>query len=114
MLPDVFAFGHPNYRHYLTYKNVMLSNLHLEDPGALEELVKEGFSWNLSGQLFSTEHRGLIIETVINREVKRCGGLMEDGHSTNLSAMNKFVKNTYFLAKSCNEEKLEGSNFIKA
>ena len=44
MLPDVFAFGHPNYRHYLTYKNVMLSNLHLEDPGALEELVKEGFS----------------------------------------------------------------------
>ena len=41
MLPDVFAFGHPNYGLYLTYQDVMLSNLHLENPGAWEEIVKE-------------------------------------------------------------------------
>ena len=51
MLPDVFAFSHPNYRRYLTYQHVMLSNLQLENPGTWEELVKEGFSGSLSGHL---------------------------------------------------------------
>ena len=54
MLPDVFAFGHPNYGKYLTYQHVMLSNLHIENPGAWEELVREGFNGSLSGQPFST------------------------------------------------------------
>ena len=77
----------------------MLSNLHLENPGTWEELVKEGFGGRLIDQSFSTEHRDLIIETTINREVKVCDGLMQCGYSTNLSAVNKFVKNTHLLAK---------------
>ena len=49
MLPDAFVFGHLNYGQYLTNQHVMLGNLHLENPGALEELVKEGFGGSLSG-----------------------------------------------------------------
>ena len=99
MFPDVFALGHPNYGLYLTYQDVMLSNLHLENPGAWEELVKEGLSRILSGQPFSTEYGDLIIGTTINREVKVRGGPMQGGYSTNLSAMNKFVKNIHLLPK---------------
>ena len=50
-------------------------------------------------QPFSTEHRDLIIETTINREVKVYDGPVQGGYSTNLFAINKFVKNTYLLAK---------------
>ena len=57
MLPNVFAFDHPNHGWYLTYQHVMLSNFHLENPRAWEELVKEGFGRSLSGQPVSTEHR---------------------------------------------------------
>ena len=42
---------------------------------------------------------------------------MEGGYSTSLSAMNKCVKNNYSSSsqvESCNEEEIEGSNFIKA
>ena len=77
----------------------MLSNLHLENPGTWEELIKEAFGGRLNDQPFSTEHRDLIIETTINREVKVCDGLMQGGYSTNLSGVNKFVKNTHLLAK---------------
>ena len=97
MLPDVFAFGHPNYGRYLTYQHITLSNLHLENPRDWEGLVKDGFGVNLSSQPFSTEHGDLIIETIINREVSR--GSMQGGYSTSFSAMNKFVKNNHLLAK---------------
>ena len=93
MLPDVFGFGHLNCRRYLTYQQVMLSNLHLENSGASEELVKEGFGGSLSDQPFSAEHGDLIIETTINREVKTRGGPMQGAYSENLFAMNKFVRN---------------------
>ena len=53
MLPNAFAFGHPNYEQYLTCQHVILSNLHLENPGTWEEQVKEGFSGTLSRQPFS-------------------------------------------------------------
>ena len=77
----------------------MLSKLHLENPRAWEELVKKDFGVSLSGQPFSTEHEDLIIETTINRKVKVRGRPMQGGCKTNLSAMNKFVKNTHLLAK---------------
>ena len=93
MLPDVFGFGHLNCRRYLTYQQVMLSNLHLENPGALEELVKEGFCGSLSDQPFSAERGDLIIESTTNREVKTRGGPIQGGYSKNLSIMNKFVRN---------------------
>ena len=51
MLPDVFLFGHPKYGQYLTYRRDMLSNIHLENHGAWEELVKGGFGRSLSNLL---------------------------------------------------------------
>ena len=64
----------------------------------MKELVKEEFGGNFSDQPFSTEHGDLIIETTINREAKVLGGPMQGGYSKNLSAVNKFVKNTHLLA----------------
>ena len=42
MLPDVFAFGHPNYSRDLTCQHVMLKNWEQENPGAWKELSNEG------------------------------------------------------------------------
>ena len=97
--PDEFAFGNPNYGRYLTHQHVMLNNLHLENPGGWEELVKEDFGGSLSGQPFSAEHGDLIIETTINRETKVHYELTQGGHSRNLSAMKEFVKKTHLLIK---------------
>ena len=99
MLQDVFAFGHPNYGRHPTYQHIVLSNLHLENPGACEELVKEGFGGSLSGQPFSAKYGDFIIETTINRETKVHCGTMHCGYSTSLSAKNKFVKNNHLLVK---------------
>ena len=57
------------------------------------------FGGILTGDKFSIKHGDLIIETTVNREVKVLGGSMQGGYSTDLDAMNMFVKNSYLLAK---------------
>ena len=76
ILPDIFAICHPKYQQYLTYQYVVLNNLHQQNPGAWEELVKDDFGGCLGNQPFSTEHGDLIIETTAKWEVKGCGGPM--------------------------------------
>ena len=88
----------------------MLSNLHLENPGAWQELVKEGFGGSLRGPPFSTEHGDLIIETIINREVKVHGEIMQVGHSRKYFCEEHSSSNQF---ENCNDGEIEGSNFIK-
>ena len=57
------------------------------------------FGGSRTGDKFSVKHGDLIIETPVNREVKVLGGPMQGGCSTDLDAMNIFVKNSYLLAK---------------
>ena len=77
----------------------MLSNLYVKNPKAWDELLNHGFGGSLSGQPFSTEHGDLIIEMTVNKEVKVLGGPMQGGYSTDLKSMNRFVKNTHYMAK---------------
>ena len=57
------------------------------------------FGGSLTGDKFSTKHADLITETTVDWEVKVRGGPMQGGYSTDLDAMNIFVKNTHFIAK---------------
>ena len=57
------------------------------------------FGGSRTGDKFSIKHGDLIIETPVNREVKVLEGPMQGGCSTDLDAMNIFVKNSYLLAK---------------
>ena len=64
-----------------------------------KDLKENGFGGSLTGDKFSTKHGYLIIETTVNEKVKVRGGPMQGGYSTDLDAMNIFVKNSHLLAK---------------
>ena len=64
-----------------------------------KDLKENGFGGSLTGDKFSTKHGYLIIETTVNGKVKVRGGPMQGGYSTDLDAMNIFVKNSHLLAK---------------
>ena len=64
-----------------------------------KDLKENGFGGSLTGGKFSTKHGDLIIETTVNRGVKVRGVPMQGGYSTDLDAMNIFVKNSHLLAK---------------
>ena len=98
-LPQLFAFGHPNYSRYLTYQHVTLSTLEESNPKAWEDLKANGFGGSISGEPFSTKHDDLIIETTVNRDAKVRGGPMQGGYSTDLNATNTFIKTTHLMAK---------------
>ena len=64
-----------------------------------KDLKENGFGGSLTGDKFSTKHGYLIIETTVNGEVKVRGGSMQGRYSTDLDAMNIFVRNSHLLAK---------------
>ena len=88
MLPQLFAFVHPNYSRYLTYQHIK-NSLYIK-----HIKLESSFEINFIGDKFSTKHGGIIIETTVNREVKVPGGPMQGGYSINI-----FVKNSSLLAK---------------
>ena len=98
-LPQLFAFGHPNYSRYLAYQHALLEVHRISSTLIWKDLKESGFGGSLTGDKFSTKHGDLIIETTKNREVKFRGGLMQDGYSTDLYAMKIFVKDSHLLAK---------------
>ena len=95
-LPQLFAFGHPNYARY---QHVMLSTLQDSNPKIWQDLKTNGFGGSVTGEPFSTKHGDLIIETTVNRDVKVRGGPMQGGYGTDVDAMNTFVKTTHLMAK---------------
>ena len=99
LLPDLFAFGHPNYARFLTFQHIMLEQHRAESTKVWQELIANGFGGSLSGQKFSSKHGDLIIETTINREVKVRGGPMQGGFSTNTDAVDTFIKTSHVIAK---------------
>ena len=100
LLPQLFTFGHPNYIRYLTCQHALLEVYSISNTTSIWKDLKENcFVGSLTGGKFSIRYGDLMIETTVNREFKVRGGLMQGGYSTDLEAMNIFVKNSHLLAK---------------
>ena len=99
LLPQLFAFGHPNYSRYLTYQHALLEVHRISNTSIWKDLQENSFGGNLTRNKFSTKHGDLLIQTTVNRKVKIRVGSMQDGYSTGLDVMNIFVKNSHLLAK---------------
>ena len=76
LLPQLFAFVHPNYSRYLTYQHALLEVDRMSNTPIWKDLKENGFGGSLTGDKFSTKHGNFIIETTVNREVKVRGGSM--------------------------------------
>lgn len=95
----VFAFDHVNYAKYNTYYHVFMSNLKSTDNEAYQELVKFGFGCTHTNKgKFSTQHGDLTIEH-FNKETKGTAGPFRSGYSTDLHAVNRWIKTSHQHAK---------------
>ena len=97
MLPQCFAFDHPNYYWYLTAQHVNLSALSTQESETWEDLLANGFGGSLSGEPFSTIHGDPITETTINWEGKVRGGPMHGGYSISEEPIDAFIKTSHIM-----------------
>ena len=74
LLPQCFAFGHPNYSRYLTYQHALLEVHGISNTSIQKDLNENGFGGGLTGNKVSTKHGDLIIETTKKREVRHARG----------------------------------------
>ncbi len=98
LIPKCFAFGHPNYSRYLSFQHVKLVDIKRNHTAIWEDLSQNGYGGSISGEPFSTMHGDLITETTINREVKTRGGPMQGGFSTDITAVDTFMKTSHIVA----------------
>ena len=99
MLKYCFAFDHINYARYTSIQHVYLSDLEAKGDPAIDNLIKRSIAGSLSGDKFSSIHGDLITE-VFNGETKRQAGPHRSGLSTNVDAVNTWIKTTHIHAKS--------------
>ena len=99
LLPQLFAFGHPNYSRYLAYQHTLLEVHRISNTWIWKNLKENGVGGNLTKDRFSTKHSNHIIETIVKSSVIVQKGPMQGRYSTDLDAMNIFVKSTHLLAK---------------
>ena len=78
----------------MSFQNVYLSDLEAKGDPATDNLIKRGIGGSLSGDKFSSIHGGLITE-VFNSETKRQAGPHRSGFSTNVDAVNTWLKTTH-------------------
>ena len=98
MLKYCFAFDHINYARYMSFQHVYLSDLEAKGDPAIDNLIKRGIGESLSGDKFSSIHGDLITE-VFNGKTKRQAGPHRSGFSTNVDAVNTWIKTTHIHAK---------------
>ena len=99
LLRQCFVFGHSNYSDCPIYQHELLKVHCISNTSVWKDRKEDGFGGNLTGDKFSAKHGNLIIQTTVNREVKVRGGPMQGRYSTDVDAMNIFVKNKHLLAK---------------
>ena len=91
----VSAFDHVNYLRYNTYQHVLLSNLKQSGSSSYQQLVESGFGCTSSdGAKFATKHGDLEVEH-FNRETKGTAGPFLSGYSTNIHAVNRWIKTAH-------------------
>ena len=98
MLKYCFAFDHIIYAQYMSFQHVYLSDLEAKGDPAIDNLIKRGIGGSLSGDKFSSIHGDLITE-VFNGETKPQAGPHRSGFSTNVDAVNTWIKTTHIHAK---------------
>ena len=98
MLKYCYAFDHINYARYMPFQHVHLSDLEAIGDPAIDNLIKRGIGESLSGDKFSSIHGDLITE-VFNGETKRQAGPHRSGFSTNVDAVNTWIKTTHIHTK---------------
>ena len=74
LLPQLFAFGHPNYSFHLTYQHALLEVHRISNISIWKVFKEKSFGGSLTGDKFPTKHGDLIIEATVNREVYIRGG----------------------------------------
>ena len=99
LLPQLFAFGHPNYSRHLAYQHTLLEVHRISNTWIWKNLKENGVGGNLTKDRFSTKRSNHIIETIVKSSVIVQKGPMQGRYSTDLDAMNIFVKSTRLLAK---------------
>ena len=94
----VFAFDHQNYAKYCTYQHVYLESLRSVGHPAFDDLVSLGFGASRSGDSFSSVHGDLITE-YFNKETKGTAGPFRAGFSTDINAVNNWVRTIHIHCK---------------
>ena len=91
----VFAFDHVNYARYNTYHHVFLTNLKNTNHQACTDLTKYGFGCTRTEkERFSTKHGDIETEH-FNRETKGTAVPFRSGYSTDIDAVNRWVKTSH-------------------
>jgi len=91
----LFAFDHINYSRYNSYQHVLLCNLKKAAGEPYQQLVQNGFGCTASdGARFATKHGDLETEH-FNRETKGTAGPFRSGYSTNIHAVNRWIKTVH-------------------
>ena len=91
----VFAFDHVDHARYNAYQHVFLTNLKNTNHQACTDLTKYGFGCtSTEKERFSTKHGDLETEH-FNRETKGAAGPFRSGYSTDIDAVNRWVKTSH-------------------
>ena len=80
----------------MSFQHVCLSDLEAKGDPAFDNLIKQGIDGSLSGDKFSSIH-GDLITKVFNGETKRQAGPHRSGFSTNVDAVNTWIKTTHIM-----------------
>eukprot|EP00795_Rhopilema_esculentum_P008799 gene8799-14832_t len=107
LIPKCSAFGHPNYSRYLSFQHVNLLDIKRNHATIWQDLLENGYGGSVSVESFSTMNGDLITEMTINREVTARGGPMQGGFSTDITAVDTFMKTSHFYSKLTDEAERE-------
>ena len=91
----ICGFDQVNYKRYNSYQHVLLSHLKSIGSPSYQRLVDNGFGCTSSeGARFATKHGDLETEH-FNRETKGTAGPFRSGYSTNMHAVNRWIKTAH-------------------
>ena len=93
-----FAFDHINCARYNTYQHVYSNNLLRKDKIIAKYLISNGYGTSGPGDSFSTIHGNLVTEH-FNKETKGTAGPFRPGYSTDIYAVNKWIKTSHIHCK---------------
>ena len=98
MLSLVFGFDHIHYARYVSYQHLYLSQLSTSNNEAYGDLMACGFGASISGQTFSSIHGDLVTE-YFDKTTKGTAVPFRAGFSTNIGAVNNWVKTIHIHSK---------------
>ena len=98
LLKLVFAFDHVHYGRYNTYQHVLLCSMQRNIEDGFKDLSIYVHGSASTGLRFSAIHGDLVTEH-FNRETKGTAGPFRSGYSTDLRALNRWIKTSHIHSK---------------